>query len=101
GRPVRASALSSESSPFLCDHCSETGAAINNPAPPIIPSVRSCFMIGLHDHHRAHSTRVARTVEKAFASFSPGHYCDTNAARIEIVQLFPSSVSLVLGPPRL
>jgi hypothetical protein len=30
-------------------------------------------MIGLHDHHRAHSTRVARTVEKTFASFSPGH----------------------------
>ena len=29
-------------------------------------------MIGLHDHHRAHSTRVARTVEKTFASFSPG-----------------------------
>jgi hypothetical protein len=37
-------------------------------------------MIGLHDHHRAHSTRVARTVEKTFASFSPGRYCDTDAA---------------------
>ena len=73
------------------------GAAINNAAPPIIPSVRSCFMIGLHDHHRAHSTRVARTVEKTFASVSPGHYCDNNAAIIEIVQLFPPSVSRVMG----
>jgi hypothetical protein len=31
-------------------------------------------MIGLHDHHRAHSTRVARTVEKTFASFSHQRY---------------------------
>jgi hypothetical protein len=54
-------------------------------------------MIGLHDHHRGHSTRVARTVEKTFASSSPGHYCGTNAASIEIVQLFPPSVSRVMG----
>jgi len=53
-------------------------------------------MIGLHDHHRAHITRVARTVEKTFASFSPGHHCDTNAASIEIVQRFPPSVSRVM-----
>jgi hypothetical protein len=97
GRPVRASALSSESDTLLCDHCSETGAAINKAAPPIIPSVRSCFMIGLHDHHRAHSTRVARTVEKPSPAFSPGHYCGTNTPSIEIVQLFPPSVSRVMG----
>ena len=53
-------------------------------------------MIGLHDHDSAHSTRVARTVEKIFASFSPGRYCDTNAASIEIIQLFPPSVSRVM-----
>jgi hypothetical protein len=34
-------------------------------------------MIGLHDHHRGHSTRVARTIEKTFALFSPGHYSQT------------------------
>ena len=32
------------------------GAAINNAAPPIIPSILSRFIIGLHDHHRAHIT---------------------------------------------
>ena len=57
-------------------------------------------MIGLHDHHRAHSTRVARTVEKTFASFSPGHCCDANAASIEIVQLLTPSVPRH-GTPRL
>jgi len=46
-------------------------------------------MIGLHDHHRAHITRVAGTVEKTFASFSPGHYWTRASLAIDIVTLFP------------
>src|SRR5262249_5896802 len=41
-----ASALSSDSPTFVCDHRSERGAAVNIAAPAIVPSIPSFVMIG-------------------------------------------------------
>ena len=67
GRPIRASALSSERATCFSDHSSDKGAAINNAAPPIIPRIR-CFMIGLHD--RAHIRTYLKIAEGCRSAIS-------------------------------